>query len=140
MPMKNNLPTLREMDKDRAREICRLGGLASQKKIREKKALREKMLDALAVCKEHRLSMKNLSAEERKLLEESDPLVLELFRISRSATYDSDKLKAIDMILDRIEGKAQGKLDVTSGGKSICLENLTDDELNDRLNKIDLLK
>ena len=114
----NLIPVTMRSQED-AKRISQLGGEATKSVRKNKKDLKEKIEAALEILKSQTMK-KMTNAEQKKILGESDILVYKTLEILGSnLTKRETKLKAVDMLLDRMYGKPKQETDITSNGESI---------------------
>ncbi len=131
-PKEENLTPFNKMDSDRAVEIRRKGGKASQKVLKKKRDLREKIQLAIDILTEQQLKNKSLSREQRELIESTDVIIYDLITIAVNPKVKTEaRLKAKDMILDRLYGKPKQEIKATNTNinSDINLEDFSDDAL-----------
>jgi hypothetical protein len=109
--MNKNLKPYNMRTKEEQRELVVKGGIASGKARRKKKELRER----IAIGLEYITNLKAKEMpEEKEIIKE---IGYDTFVILKEVM--GGNLQAIDRAWDRLYGKPQGSLDVTTGGDKI---------------------
>lgn len=113
MTMKGQLAN---MSARKRQEIAKKGAEASNKVQREKRKLKESLEIALDIMTKRKLAeaRKKGDKDEAELLEESGILTTEMIKIALQGEKEDTRLKAMNDISNRIEGKPVDKQQITS--------------------------
>jgi hypothetical protein len=113
---KNTKCRLKDLPAREKQEIASKGGKASQEVQREKRKLKESLEIALDIMTKRKLAeaRKKGDKDEAELLEESGILTTEMIKIALQGEKEDTRLKAMNDISNRIEGKPVDKQQITS--------------------------
>lgn len=136
MPRGINKETLipqTERTLEEQRKIAKMGGIASGKARAKKKNLKEALALALEIMTEKTLKEakeKKASPETIQMLKESGLIPYKLLEMLTSKKIKSEtKLRVMQEIMDRTEGKALQKIESKNVNKNIDLSNISTDDL-----------
>jgi hypothetical protein len=130
----NLKPPFNELSKEERTEIARKGAKATNKKRREKKALKERLELMLEIVKDKQ--KKDLPPE---IQEELDGVGADVYAIMQilfsKKTKTETKLNALDRVWDRIHGKAKQEIKTNNTTKTVEI-NLTPEEFEEKYRAI----
>ncbi len=130
MAGKENLKPTNRRSKEEARQLGKLGGIKSGEVRKAKKTLKEQLLFAIEIYTKKKLNDPNITEEQKNILTESNVLVLDLLNTAlNSKVKHETRLKANDMVMDRIYGKAKQEIEATNINFNSDLENLSTEKL-----------
>ena len=116
MAGKDNLKPTNTRTKEEARELGKLGGIKSGEVRKAKKTLKEQLEIGIAIMTEKVLKNKDLSPEQKQILEQSNILIYDVLNLAMNPKVKHEtKLRAIDMVMDRMHGKPKQEIDADLG-------------------------
>lgn len=130
-PNQSNLRKFKKNDRETCEKASK-GGKASQAKIKKKKELHEQLQLAIDILTKQQLKKKGLSEEQREIIEATDVIIYDLITIAANPKERSEtRLRAKDMLLDRIYGKPKQEIESTNLNKNIDIDmtDMSDEQL-----------
>lgn len=107
-----NLVSLATRSKRERSEIGKLGAKATNEIKKAKKTLKEQLEIGIAIMTEKVLKNKDLTLEQKQILEQSNILIYDVLNLAINPKVKHEtKLRAIDMILDRMHGKPKQEIE-----------------------------
>lgn len=123
-------------------KVAAEGGRAKAKKVKEKKLYAEQLEVVIRIGKEKALELAKQSGNEQAIamIEEGGLIAFEHLNIAMDKKVKAEtRLKALDMMIDRQEGKAKQALEIPSGvlgTKVIYISPKEDKEYDDHINEV----